>query len=209
MSAGQPLEQVPTDGSQAAEDATHGVQSHEAAPPDGGRTPSGQPRARRGKNLRPTLSYVALALAAAWMVVAIVMGILIVQPPDVSRARATSPETLSPTSFPMTYGGDAYTGIQNAASATENSVVASGNMVAETTAKATKSQTSDLQKLALAVGRPLQVGAATLTVGSGVGPFVIVLAVVARTGPRRGRQAPSQAFSSAAENETGLESEEK
>lgn len=213
MNARQLLEKGPMDSSQPEKEAAHGPDPDGAAPPtdavEVGERERKPPRRRRRGNLGTVLSYVALSVAAAWMVMAIVVGVLIVQTPDVSRAKGTWPEALAPTSFPMTYGGDAYTGIQNAASATENSVVASANMLAEATAEATKSQTLDLQKLALSVSRPLQVGAATLVVGSGVGPFVIVLAVVARPGTRRRHSVSSEGVPVAAQGQTTPEGEEK
>jgi hypothetical protein len=81
----------------------------------------------RGRWLR----WIPLALAMIWLFASVFVGVRLMQD---EAAKVTAPSVptpaLSPSSEHTLYGGDAYTGIQNAASDTEHSLVEGVNQLA-------------------------------------------------------------------------------
>src|SRR4051794_23196304 len=84
------------------------------------RASAGTDSRRRSRWLR----WIPLALAMLWLVASVIVGIGLMkdEPAKVSAPSVPTP-ALSATSEHSLYGGDAYTGIQNAASDTEHSLV--------------------------------------------------------------------------------------
>lgn len=137
---------------------------------------------RRGTRM-PWL--VAMVVAAVWLVVTIVIGILtMAQTTPPTPALPGLPQDLTPSSYRSAYGGDAYTGIQNAAADTENAVIEAANAQRAADAALANWSAQYEGKLAEAQLQPLARGVGFLLIGTGIAPFVVTLAAY----PRRGTQ---------------------
>jgi len=117
-------------------------------------------------------SQIPMILASVWLLVSIVVGLILMTggPNKSGDVRATLP-SLSSSASRSAYGGDAYTGIQNAAADTENAVIASANSLAQlelTLAQATSQS-------AAASGKNTQFGIGFLIIALAVGIFVLTL----------------------------------
>ncbi len=113
-------------------DKTLDVTVEEPAPgkdiPSGGAVEEQQNKIRGRNRGQKVAAWVATVAAAAWLAVSAVIGAGMVSP-DAQGSVPLSDHmvTISSTSYRQAYGGDAYTGIQNAASDTEHAVVAASN----------------------------------------------------------------------------------
>lgn len=77
-------------------------------------------RFRRGHSFH----WIPLALAVLWLIGSVIAGVnLMLHDPIEDSALDVSTPSLSASSGQVSYGGDAYTGIQNAAANTESAVV--------------------------------------------------------------------------------------
>lgn len=134
------------------------------------------PKPATRRSATSVLGFLPLAFAGVWFVVSLVFGVGLMSPVEVTGpAFLPKGAPLEPTSRPMAYGGDAYTGIQNAASATEHAVVEVGNhVVAANTALA--GELSKAQRdVVLESTAAIQRGLGFLVIASGVVPLILVL----------------------------------
>jgi hypothetical protein len=70
------------------------------------------------------MRWVPVLLAVAWLVPSVMVGLHLIQDtPPASVSLSATPPNLTASSELNSYGGDAYTGIQNAAAYTEKAVV--------------------------------------------------------------------------------------
>jgi hypothetical protein len=120
---------------------------------------------------RSLLARVALVIAVIWLIVSVAAGAWLIKTAgtdDQVMSPAKAPR-LSATSALSAYGGDAYTGIQNAAADTEHSVVNGFNsLAAYQQALAQAKADSDL-----ATSERLQQALGLLIIGLGVLTFVV------------------------------------
>lgn len=80
---------------------------------------------------RRWIRWVPLALAVGWLIPSVIFGLKLIQDePSAASALNVTPPNLSAMSAHILYGGDAYSGIQNAASDTEHAVVKGTNALA-------------------------------------------------------------------------------
>lgn len=143
------------------------------------------PARRKKKSQGQVAKYASLILSAIWLVAALSVGISLLIPvemPDPSMKGAGDP--LASISYRQAYGGDAYTGIQNAASDTENAVVRAGNALLENDRSLANGIVVAQRQTVLRSATPIQRAAALLVIGSGITPFVLVLAILSRPRPR-------------------------
>jgi hypothetical protein len=124
----------------------------------------------RGRGSR--LGWVALTLATLWLIASVIVGVQVIQakPAEVSALRVPTP-SLSASSEHLFYGGDAYTGIQNAASDTEHAVVQGVNQLA---AFQLALQRADSRR-ARTTHSETQKGLGFLIIGVGVLTFTVAL----------------------------------
>lgn len=127
--------------------------------------------------------WIALAVACVWLVASVVIGMEIMKgsssaSPSLS---ATMPQ-LTPSAKRMSYGGDAYTGIQNAAAETENSVIKSANGLAELAVDLENASADYNRGLVQDAVSPLAKGLGFLIIGVGVVNFTIALSRVSLPG---------------------------
>lgn len=126
-------------------------------------------------------SKAAISLSAVWLLVCLAIGLSIMLPKD--AALPTMPPAyaeLMSNSSRTSYGGDAYTGIQNAASDTEKAVIAAANS-AQMSSRAIEKWRADFEANALNYATsPLRLGIGTLVIGSGLLPLVVSLALMGR-----------------------------
>jgi hypothetical protein len=122
------------------------------------------------------LRWIPLALAMVWLVASVIVGAELMQAETANVSAPTVPiPALSPTSEHSVYGGDAYTGIQNAASDTEHSLVDGVNQLAafqlalaQAVAKQDSQRSSSMQS-------EIQKGLGFLIIGLGVLNFTVAL----------------------------------
>lgn len=92
----------------------------------------GHGSADRPRQRKRWLHWVPVLIAGGWLIASVVIGVGFIQEAPESAAAVTveTPELSASSSYSF-YGGDAYTGIQNAASDTEHAVVDGVNGLAE------------------------------------------------------------------------------
>lgn len=123
----------------------------------------------RRRSAARTLS---LVLATVWLAVSVAVGVWLFTGVKTSaiQLNATKPN-LSAQSANSAYGGDAYTGIQNAASDTEHAVVDSANGLSQFSQELAESSAT----LDRALSNRLQQGLGILIIGVGVLTFIVAL----------------------------------
>lgn len=131
----------------------------------------------RQKPLQTIFSWLPVSLAAAWLVASLVAGLHVMNMPfDVTAGQGGSAPQLTARSMRSAYGGDAYTGIQNAASDTEHAVVAGTNeMAAVTVSLAEKNRALSVQ-VAQRQWDSWTFSLGFLIISAGVGPLLVLLA---------------------------------
>ena len=126
----------------------------------------GRPRRRRV----PVISLISLVLATLLLAAAVAVGVWLISAAPAAPL-APAAQKLSTSAARSYYGGDAYTGIQNAAADTENSVVAAANAAAT---HASTLQTSEFHAQAAWWGH-LWKGLSALIIVIAAGNFVTAL----------------------------------
>ncbi|MFL6239073.1 MAG: hypothetical protein ACJ735_06235 [Actinomycetes bacterium] len=122
----------------------------------------------RGRELRTFL----LVLATVWLIASVGAGVWLFTSTkaDAVHLRATRP-TLTAQSTHDSYGGDAYTGIQNTASDTEHAVVEGSNELAGVSQELADSSAEFNRTLA----KRVQQGLGVLVIGVGLLNFTLAL----------------------------------
>ena len=111
-------------------------------------------------------------IASVWLAISIGVGIwLIVATPGGSTKFSVRSIHLTAASQQQSYGGDAYTGIQNAASDTEHAVVDGVNVMTDTQVALARSSAEQRHDIAAHIA----VGLGALVIGVGVANFTQAL----------------------------------
>jgi hypothetical protein len=126
----------------------------------------------RGRWLR----WIPLALAMLWLIASVIVGLKLIQdePDEVSALGVPTP-TLSASSEHIFYGGDAYTGIQNAASDTEHAVVEGVNQLAAFQLALQQAMAEQDSRRSSSMQSEMQKGLGFLIIGLGVLNFTVAL----------------------------------
>lgn len=135
-------------------------------------TPPPDATRQRGSWLR----WIPLTLATLWLIVSTIVGVKLIQsePAEVSALNVPTP-TLSASSDHVFYGGDAYTGIQNAASDTEHAVVEGVNELAKFQLALQRSVAEQDSKRSSNIQSEIQQGLGYIVIGLGVLTFIVAL----------------------------------
>lgn len=150
----------------------------------------GGPPLSTGRKFSPgfTVVLIAMVLATGYMVASIVAGVGLMHPGQVRAASIHTTEAeLSSQSLRKAYGGDAYTGIQNAASDTENAVVRAANMLAASEREFIEQGVNAQSDALVAMVSPIQTSLGFLIIASGVGPFLVTGGLFGQALTRRRR----------------------
>ena len=124
---------------------------------------------RKGRTL---IQGVSLVLASLWLIASIVVGaVLMLGGPTQPADSTTTLPNLTSSATKELYGGDAYTGIQNAAADTENAVVKGTNGLAQLQLSIAQSQAAADKGAA----KNLEFGLGFLIIGVGVLTFTSAL----------------------------------
>jgi hypothetical protein len=115
------------------------------------------------------LRWIPLALAVLWLIASVIVGVQLMQhdPEEVSALDVTAPK-LSASSEHVFYGGDAYTGIQNAAADTEHAVVDGVNQLGAFQLALQKAVADQENRQSASVQTEMQKGLGFLIIGVGV-----------------------------------------
>ena len=137
----------------------------------------------------PLTAWLSLAVAALWLVVTVVVGVPLMSGGGLSTPSLPMGQAdLTPSSFHSSYGGDAYTGIQNAASDTEHAVIAATNAQLASDRQLAEWNADFQAELAKAQAAPVARGLGLVLIGTGVGPFAVTLALFSRKRDSAGAQ---------------------
>jgi hypothetical protein len=124
-----------------------------------------------------------LALAVLWLIMSVVVGLKLMQdnPEAVSALDVSTPQ-LATSSDHVVYGGDAYSGIQNAASDTEHAVVDGVNEMAKFQLQLQQAvATEDRQRWSLMQSK-IEDGFGYLVIGVGVLNLTVALTRLTKSG---------------------------
>jgi hypothetical protein len=135
------------------------------------------PGPTRGSSFRPALPIVAIAIASVWLVASLAVGFVVITGGQAGDPVTASPPQLSSLTQQQFYGGDAYTGIQNAAADTQNAVVSGVNQLGEFQPELARSQAASAE----AGARSIRLGLGFLVIGVGVAVFTSALQAYARS----------------------------
>jgi hypothetical protein len=153
-------------------------------PPDGREPNTTPPRSPAITRTRGRwIPWSTLALAVFWLIASVIAGIgLIRDDPEAASALTVSPPTLSSSSGHASYGGDAYTGIQNAASDTEHAVVNGVNKLGAFQLALQQAVAAQEARRSSHLQSQVQDGLGLLIIGIGVLNFTVALTRFTRAG---------------------------
>ncbi|OKL47895.1 hypothetical protein BSR29_05250 [Boudabousia liubingyangii] len=135
----------------------------------------------------PLLNILTIVLSSVWLIASVVGSVMIFSAEEVddSPVSRISQTVIEPESQHAFYGGDAYTGIQQAASDTEHTVATSANAIQKVNLDIVAWQTRTQSKALAIANRPTQLGLGFVVLGLGIVPFLFSLnslaSVIART----------------------------